>query len=223
MDSPRRSPRNPPPVSILSDLPEKPPTPAITNWAHGEDEIPLSPVAIVNRLSREETVVAVTKVEGDRGSKVVEGIIGRSNREELVGKAGFGFRVCGMLFCLLSFAVMASDKTQGWAGDSFDRYKEYRYCLSVTVIGFVYSGFQAYGQVHHFITGKHIIRRTFRYYFDFSMDQILAYLLMSASSSAATRTDDWVSDWGEDEFNKRKIDTWQIYSPFMYRDCVIVL
>lgn len=30
--------------------------------------------------------------------------------------------------------------------------------------------------------------------------QILAYLLMSASSSAATRVDDWISNWGGDEF-----------------------
>lgn len=30
--------------------------------------------------------------------------------------------------------------------------------------------------------------------------QILAYLLMSASSSAATRVTDWISNWGKDEF-----------------------
>lgn len=30
--------------------------------------------------------------------------------------------------------------------------------------------------------------------------QILTYLLMSASSSAATRAYDWVSNWGEDKF-----------------------
>ncbi|CAN1154543.1 CASP-like protein 4A3 [Linum perenne] len=29
---------------------------------------------------------------------------------------------------------------------------------------------------------------------------ILAYLLISASSSAATRVDDWQSNWGKDEF-----------------------
>lgn len=32
--------------------------------------------------------------------------------------------------------------------------------------------------------------------------QILAYLLMSASSSSATRVDDWVSNWGSDEFTE---------------------
>lgn len=34
------------------------------------------------------------------------------------------------------------------------------------------------------------------------MMQIMTYLLMSASSSAATRVDDWVSNWGMDEFTK---------------------
>lgn len=30
--------------------------------------------------------------------------------------------------------------------------------------------------------------------------QILAYLLISSSSSAAIRVDDWESNWGEDKF-----------------------
>ncbi|KAF5933271.1 hypothetical protein HYC85_029442 [Camellia sinensis] len=32
-------------------------------------------------------------------------------------------------------------------------------------------------------------------------DEILAYLMISASSSAATRVDDWVSNWGKDQFS----------------------
>lgn len=30
--------------------------------------------------------------------------------------------------------------------------------------------------------------------------QIISYLLLSASSSAATRVDDWQSNWGKDKF-----------------------
>jgi hypothetical protein len=37
-----------------------------------------------------------------------------------------GFRVSEIVLCLISFSVMAADKTKGWSGDSFDRYKEYR-------------------------------------------------------------------------------------------------
>lgn len=33
-----------------------------------------------------------------------------------------------------------------------------------------------------------------------SILQILSYLLISASSSAATRVDDWQSNWGKDKF-----------------------
>jgi len=47
--------------------------------------------------------------------------------EEMVSKAALGFRLSEVVVCLISFSVMAADKTQGWSGDSFDRYKEYRY------------------------------------------------------------------------------------------------
>ncbi|PWA43094.1 hypothetical protein CTI12_AA539010 [Artemisia annua] len=33
-------------------------------------------------------------------------------------------------------------------------------------------------------------------------EAILAYLLISASSSAATRVNDWVSNWGKDDFTQ---------------------
>jgi len=32
--------------------------------------------------------------------------------------------------------------------------------------------------------------------------QVLAYLLISSASSAATRVDDWQSNWGKDEFTE---------------------
>ncbi|KAG9159942.1 hypothetical protein Leryth_005685 [Lithospermum erythrorhizon] len=101
------------------------------------------------------------KGRGRKGRVSVGSISRRTGKEGVVKKSALGFRVCEVVFCLVSFSVMAADKTQGWAGDSFDRYKEYRYCLAMN---------------------------------------ILAYLLMSASSSAATRVDDWVTNWGKDTF-----------------------
>ncbi|KAL3618029.1 hypothetical protein CASFOL_038350 [Castilleja foliolosa] len=85
----------------------------------------------------------------------VTSILKRSDRNAVVMKMALGFRVFEVIACLVSFSVMAADRTQGWSGDSFYRYIEYR---------------------------------------------ILAYLLMSASSSAATRVNDWISNWGGDEF-----------------------
>ncbi|XP_051133481.1 CASP-like protein 4A3 [Andrographis paniculata] len=141
------------------------------------------------------------EVGGDTQSRAaVASILKRSEMNMVVKKAAMALRLFEVVACLISFSVMAADKTQGWSGDSFDRYKEYRYCLSINVIGFVYAAFQAFDLAKHLRTGRHIFAHPLRFHFDFAMDQILAYLLMSASSSAATRVDDWVSNWGGDEF-----------------------
>ncbi|XP_068345602.1 CASP-like protein 4A1 [Pyrus communis] len=124
----------------------------------------------------------------------------RPRRESVVRRALFGLRISGFALCLISFSVMAADKNQGWALDSFYRYKEFRFCLAVNVIGFVYSGLQTYDLTYFFTSGKHVIQHHLRYYLDFLLDQILTYLLMSASSSAAIRVDDWESNWGKDKF-----------------------
>ncbi|GAB2269857.1 hypothetical protein Dimus_004777 [Dionaea muscipula] len=133
----------------------------------------------------------------------VEEIVERSRRVNVIQRVALGLRVCEFLLCLISFSVMASDKTQGWSGDSFDRYKEYRFCLSVNVIAFIYSGFQAFDLAYHLVTGKHVVSHHLRHQFDFVMDQVLAYLLVSASSAAATRVVDWQLNWGKDEFTEK--------------------
>uniref|UniRef100_A0A2N9F2Q2 CASP-like protein n=1 Tax=Fagus sylvatica TaxID=28930 RepID=A0A2N9F2Q2_FAGSY len=117
----------------------------------------------------------------------------KTRRDKMVKKALLGLRICGIVFCLISFSVMAADKHKGWALDSFYWYKEFRYCMAVNVIGFAYSALQAYDIVKYLSTGRHIIRHHLRHYLDFSMDQ-------ATSSSAATRVYDWQSNWGEDEF-----------------------
>lgn len=172
--SPLRSPRqdqkpanSPENLNTPMDIPDKSP----------------SQVVVFNRSVKDEPAT-VTKVDrgadgpgiedgggGERRSRAVSSIVRRSKRDVMLKRAALGFRVSELVFCLISFSVMAADKTQGWSGDSFDRYKEYRYCLSVTVIAFVYSGFQACDLAHNLITGKHVIRHHSRYNFDFIMDQ----------------------------------------------------
>lgn len=185
-----------------------------------------SPVVLgLNRLVREEPPPGVKKigavhgggghleegyvssgggeneVGGERRSRAAAAsILRRSERSAAARKVALVFRVLEVILCLVSFSVMAADKTKGWSGDSFDRYKEYRYCLVVNIIGFVYSGFQAFDLAYSIGTENHVFSHHIRYHFDFSMDQILAYLLISASSSAATRVDDWISNWGKDQF-----------------------
>lgn len=124
----------------------------------------------------------------------------RTTKHGVVKRLLLAFRVFGFAFCLISFSVMAANRDQGWALDSFYRYKEFRYCLGVNVAGFAYSGFQVFDLIYFLTTDRHIIHHQIRYYFDFFMDQMLSYLLMSASSSAATRVEDWQSNWGKDKF-----------------------
>lgn len=157
--------------------------------------------AAYNRAAREDAVTGVAKVGG--GEDGGGGRRGRRVRKEvMVERLGLGFRVLEIVVCLIAFSVMASDKTQGWSGDSFDRYREYRYLVAVNAIGFSYAAFQAIDMTYHLIHGKHIIAYYLRPHFDFAIDQILAYLLISASSSAATRVTDWVSNWGKDDFTQ---------------------
>ncbi|GER29477.1 CASP-like protein At2g36330 [Striga asiatica] len=128
---------------------------------------------------------------GHRGYRPSLSILRGAKREKMVKKAALGFRIFGFLFCLVSFSVMAADRNQGWALDSFDRYREFRYCMSVNVIGFVYSAAQAFDMSYNLGTGNT---------FESRITQIIAYLLISASSSAAIRVEDWQSNWGKDKF-----------------------
>ncbi|OMO81478.1 hypothetical protein CCACVL1_12392 [Corchorus capsularis] len=128
----------------------------------------------VNRAVREEgpgVVTARTKSGSGGGARAVAAVLRRSKVRETVLMAALGFRLTEVVLCLISFSVMAADKTQGWSGDSYDRYREYRYCLSVNVIGFVYAGFQAYSLAYYLITETHVIRHHLRQPFDFFMDQ----------------------------------------------------
>ncbi|KAF8088246.1 hypothetical protein N665_0548s0017 [Sinapis alba] len=155
-----------------------------------------SSMVVLNRWVREENPQSTTRKVGE--SAAVNG----ARREESVAMAALGFRVSEVVLCVISFWIMAADKTKGWSGDSYDRYKEYRYCLAVNVIAFVYSAFEVCDAACYIAKETYILNCVCHNIFVFSMDQLLAYLLMSASSCAATRVDDWISNWGKDEFTQ---------------------
>ena len=78
--------------------------------------------------------MSVTKV-GPSGDEVGHGVedgrrsahlsmLRRSKRDIMVEKVALGFRFSEIVLCLNLFSIMAADKTQGWSGDSFDRYME---------------------------------------------------------------------------------------------------
>ncbi|KAI4999508.1 CASP-like protein 4A3 [Hordeum vulgare subsp. vulgare] len=137
------------------------------------------------------------------GSKrwLLSGVPDKLRRSELK-RAELGFRVSAVVFCLISLSVMSAGTTPGWAGDSFRRYNEYRYTLAASVMAFTYSGFQLVAEVHYLVTGRRIIGGSWGNYFNLAMDQVLAYLLLSASSAALSRNDVWVSRFGVDQFAK---------------------
>ncbi|XP_073290933.1 CASP-like protein 4A3 [Primulina huaijiensis] len=167
------------------------------------------PAVMVNRDVSEHPVGVATKTDREEGEggrvrrvRPSPSILRNAKRKKLVNRAALGFRIFGFLFCLVSFSVMAADRNQGWALDSFHRYEEFRYCVSVNIIGFVYSGAQTMDLSFDLATGKYAVqhRKQLRYYFDFAFDQVIAYLLISASSSATVRIDDWQLNWGKDKF-----------------------
>ena len=91
----------------------------------------MQPVGVPSRPTRgrEHPPPSPTKLGSSSGVDGVHGMSGLAaelRREEMVMKAGLGFRLSEVALCLVSFSVMAADKTQGWSGDSYDRYKEYR-------------------------------------------------------------------------------------------------
>lgn len=61
-----------------------------------------------------------------RSRAAVASILKGSQRSLGIRKMALVIRVFQVISCLVSFSVMAADKTQGWSGDSFDRYKEYK-------------------------------------------------------------------------------------------------
>ncbi|CAN6233821.1 unnamed protein product [Urochloa humidicola] len=162
-----------------------------------------TPPSDIGSLAAAAAVTPVGGVGGGVGSKrwLLDRVPEKVRRAEL-RRAELGFRVSAAVFCLVALSVMAADTTTGWSGDSFRRYNEYRYVLAASVVAFTYSGFQLVAEVHYLVTGRRIIRAPFRSYFNLAMDQMLAYLLLSASSAALSRNDVWMSRFGGDQFTK---------------------
>ncbi|XP_018458204.2 CASP-like protein 4A2 [Raphanus sativus] len=161
-----------------------------------------SSMVVLNRWVREEVPETTTTTTTTRKVGESAAAANRTRRDESVAVAAVGFRVCEVVLCVISFSIMAADKTRGWSGDSYDQYKEYRYCLVVNVIAFVYSAFEVCDAACYIAKETYMLNCGCHDIFVFFMDQLLAYLLMSASSCAATRVDDWISNWGKDEFTQ---------------------
>ncbi|KAF8037191.1 hypothetical protein BT93_B0180 [Corymbia citriodora subsp. variegata] len=136
--SPHHPPPAPPPPKPAPDA-QKPLPPAAQAPAPGKEspgesgsaeESPDAsppPAMVLSRAMREEgTAQPPLRVRSMEGGTAARARTMRVRPWERLKQAGLCFRVAEVVLCMISFSVMAADKTKGWSGDSFDRYKEYR-------------------------------------------------------------------------------------------------
>ncbi|XP_052173859.1 CASP-like protein 4B1 [Diospyros lotus] len=116
----------------------------------------------------------------------MSGILARWRREDLLMRGSLALRGLGLLFSLLAFVITATNQHGDW--QNFDRYEEYRYVLAIAVLSALYTGAQTARQIHELYSGKQSFAQRNLALFDFIGDQITAYLLVSAASSAVPLT-----------------------------------
>ncbi|CAL0302595.1 unnamed protein product [Lupinus luteus] len=140
------------------------------------------PTASVSAIPNAETQTPATG--GTSGG--VNGIMWRWKRDDMLKKVSLALRGGAMVFSLISFIAMASNKY----GDSkdFDRYNEYRYLVAIGILSTLYTAVQVFRQIRELSTGKLLINPRSGDIIDFFGDQIMAYLLISSSSSAIPLT-----------------------------------
>lgn len=125
-------------------------------------------------------------VENPSTTPGVSSIIRRWQREDLLKKGSLVLRASALVFSLISLIVMGSNKHGDWR--NFDNYEEYRYCLAIAILAFLYTGVQVSREIYQILTRKDIISARLSAYVGFAGDQIVAYLLISAMSAAAPIT-----------------------------------
>ncbi|XP_022766255.1 CASP-like protein 4B1 [Durio zibethinus] len=120
----------------------------------------------------------------------------RWKREDLLKRGSLITRGLALLFSFLSFIIMASNKHGGW---NFDDYEEYRYLLAIAILSTLYTGGQALRHLNCIWKGKQIFGQRISALVDFLADQMMAYLLISSTSSAISLTNR-MREVGDDSF-----------------------
>ncbi|ONI03850.1 hypothetical protein PRUPE_6G285800 [Prunus persica] len=118
----------------------------------------------------------------------VPGILQRWKKEDSLRRGSLALWGLSTVFSFLAFIIMVCNK-QGYLEDlgyseDFNQYEEYSYVLAIAILSMLYSGVQAARQVHQLFTGREVFQRQTSAWVAFIGDQIMAYLLLSSSSSA---------------------------------------
>lgn len=120
-----------------------------------------------------------------RGGAVSD-IMGKWKKEDLLRKGSSASRGFAFIFSFLAFVIMASNNHGDWR--DFDHYEEYRYVVGVSLLSTLYTGLQSWRIIHELRTHKDMLSWRNLAMVEFGGDQIFAYLLISAASSAIPLT-----------------------------------
>ncbi|CAL4984300.1 unnamed protein product [Urochloa decumbens] len=122
-------------------------------------------------------------------------------------------RVVTTVLSLLAFSIMAGARTSAW--DS-GRYETYRYAIGLNVVVCFYSIVQACAKIRRLFWPSSMPQSISSYCYSLFLDQVLAYLLISASSAAASRNHLWASTYGRDQFDSKvNIAVWFSFLGFL--------
>ncbi|KAJ7517763.1 hypothetical protein O6H91_21G039300 [Diphasiastrum complanatum] len=92
-------------------------------------------------------------------------------------------RVAAILYSFIAFVVMAAAPQIDLKSSN---YEAFNYVLAMNIITFVYSILQVAHWAYKFKYDETVLPKLVEVFITFACDQVLAYLLMSASSSGAT-------------------------------------
>ncbi|XP_061375809.1 CASP-like protein 4B4 [Gastrolobium bilobum] len=120
------------------------------------------------------------------GAGAGSGVLRRWKREDLLKRGSLWLRGIALLFSLISFILVASNNHGDWR--NFVKYEEYRYLLAIAIISSLYTGGQVFRQALELSTGQTLLQSRTLAFIDFVGDQVVAYLLISSTSSAIPMT-----------------------------------
>ncbi|KAK7382317.1 hypothetical protein VNO80_01168 [Phaseolus coccineus] len=103
---------------------------------------------------------------------------------DVLMRGSLGLRRTALFLSLVSFmlVVFLVSKNGDWI--DFSMRQEYRYLLAVAILSVLYNGVQAFRQSHEPCNGKNMLQPRTAGLIDFVGDQVVAYLLLSSTSSA---------------------------------------
>ncbi|TKY63582.1 CASP protein 4B4 [Spatholobus suberectus] len=143
--------------------------------------------SVVNIVVQPEPSEPSTDNHTPATSGDIVGVLWRWKRKDTLKRGSLGLRGIALFLSLVSFIIMASNKHGDWK--EFDKDQEYRYLLAIAILSSLYTGVQVFHQVHELSIGKNMIQPRIAGLIDVVGHQVVAYLLISSTSSAIPITD----------------------------------